>query len=342
MQKPQSILQKHNKLIQKRFKAYALQQNIHLSESAQKLLFQKLYLYLGKNWQNALSNYGTFLSEESLLTELVRLGCKKLFKNNNAEDIELLENAADRLVVKYTSIIKHLVYQQEKKGKPISEEEKADLIANIQVKLLEKAKSGKLSTQYEGKALFSTYFYKVAYHCMIDEWRKIHRHQSKILQKPNILNRENTTTTATASQQNYEFLIEQHLYRFQTLLRIFPLHTKKRFEFTLKINYRMRLIQSDILKLYARCSHTLLGEILSYFGKSYHQLTQSKLFTLVGGFLSILEKTPTPINVPSFRVWFQNSLNKLKKTLFKDFSKKDKKAIDTYFEFLIYKHYKKD
>jgi len=56
----------------------------------------------------------------------------------------------------------------------------------------------------------------------------------------------------------------------------------------------------------------------------------------------MLENNPKPVNVPSFRVWFQNLLNKLKKTLFKDFSKKDKKIIDAYFEFLMYKHYKKD
>ncbi|MFK7908048.1 MAG: hypothetical protein AB8B69_23155 [Chitinophagales bacterium] len=340
MLKPQSLLEKHKILIQKTFKDCCLQQNVHLSEGTQKLIFQKLYLYLQKNWQNALNKYGKFISEKSIITELVRLGCKKLFKNNNAEDIELLQNAADKLVLKYYSIIKHLVYKQNKKGKPISADEQADLIANIQIQLLEKAKSGKLSAQYEGNALFSTYFYKVAYHCMIDEWRKIHRHQSNISQKTSILDKGDVKATNT--NQNYEFLVEQHLYRFQTLLHILPPHIQKRFEFTLKVNYRMRLVAADVLKLYAKCSNSVLSEILSYFGKQYHQLAQAKLFVLIGGFLSILEKSPKPVNVPSFRVWFQNSLNKLKKTLFKDFSKKDKKTIDAYFEFLIYKHYKKD
>ncbi len=340
MQESQLLLEKHEILIQKTFKSCCLQQNIHLSEGTQKLVFKKLRLYLQKNWQNAFSKYEGFLSEKSIVTELVRLGCKRLFKNNNAEDLELLQNAPDKLVLKYYAIIKHLVYKQKNTGKPISNEEQADLIANIQAELLGKAKSGKLGRQYKGNALFSTYFYTVTYHCMIDEWRKTQRHQSNILQKPNILDKGNAK--AANSNQNYQSLVEQHLYRFQTLLQIFPPPTKKRFEFTLKVNYRMKLVAADILKLYAKCSHPLLSEILSYFGKQYHQLAQSKLFILIGGFLSILEKSSKPVNVPSFRVWFQNTLNRIKKTLFKDFSKKDKKAIDAYFEFIIYKHYKKD
>ncbi len=333
-------MEKHKILIQKIFKDCCFQQNIHLSKGTQKLIFRKLYIYIQKNWENALDKYGAFISEESIMTELVRLGCKKLFKNNNAEDLELLQNAEDKLVLKYHSIIKHLVYKQKNKGKPITTEEQEDLIANIQAQLLEKAKNGKLSIQYKGDALFSTYFYKVAYHCMIDEWRKLNRHQSNVLQKPNILDKENVTSPN--SHRDYQSLVEQHLHRFQTLLRLFPPPTKKRFEFTLKINYRMRLVTADILNLYAKCSNPLLTKILSYFGKQYHQLAQSKLFALIGGFLAMLEKSPKPVNVPSFRVWFQNTLNRMKKTLFKDFSKEDKKVIDTYFEFLMYKFYKKD
>lgn len=333
-------LENHKPLIQKIYKDFCVQNNIYLSENTQKLIFQKLYLYVQKNWQNALKKYGSFLSEKSIMTELVRLGCKKLFKNNNAEDLELLQNEADKLIVKYTSIIKHIVYKQKNTGKPITMNEQEDLIANIQAQLIEKAKSGKLSKQYKGDALFSTYLYKVAYNCMIDEWRKLNRHQSKVLQKPNVLERGNTA--AMNSYKDYQSLVEQHLYRFKNLLRLFPPPTKKRFEFTLKVNYRMRLVAADILDLYEKCSNTLLTKILSYFGEQYHQLAHSKLFVLIGGFLTMLENNPKPVNVPSFRVWFQTTLNKMKKTLFKDFSKEETKVIDTYFEFLMYKHYKKD
>ncbi|MEZ4886001.1 MAG: hypothetical protein R3E32_14800 [Chitinophagales bacterium] len=340
MEQAQNLLRNHNTLIQKIFKDCCLQEKVHLSRDTQKLIFQKLHLYLQKNWQNAFTKYGKFLSEKSIMAELVRLGCKKLFKNNNAEDIEFLQNAPDKLILKYQGIIKHLVYKQKNTGKTMSDDEQADLIANIQAQLLEKAKSGKLSTQYEGNALFSTYFYTVSYHCMIDEWRKIHRHQSNNLQNPNLL--DIGGTKATNSNQNYQHLVENHLFRFQNILQLFPPPAKKRFEFTLKINYRMTLVAADILSLYAKCSPPLLTEILSYFGKQYHQLAQSKLFKLIGDFLTVLEKNPKPVNVPSFRVWFQNTLNSMKKTLFKDFSKEDKKAIDAYFEFLMYKHYKKD
>ncbi|MFK7904656.1 MAG: RNA polymerase sigma factor [Chitinophagales bacterium] len=340
MQSSQFPLKKYKILIQKIFKAYCIQESIYLSEDTQRLLFQKLCLYLQKNWQNALKKYGAFIPEKSLVTELVRLGCDKLLKNNNAEDLELLQNAAGKLVLKYYSIIKHIVYKQNAKDKSISKEEQADIIANIQARLLEKAKSGKLIAQYKGNALFSTYFYKIAYNSMIDEWRKIKRIQMNAPSVSVDLNQESIASTTTVNIE-YNDIVEQHAKRLQILIQMLSSKRRRRFEFALKIVYKMKLVTADIRSLYERCSDSLLVEILSYFGTHYHKLAQSQIFVLIGTFLSALEKTSTPINPASFRIWFQTVLNRLKDALFERLPTKDKKAIEAYFEFLVYKMYKR-
>lgn len=280
---------------------------------------------------------------DSLIVELVRQACKKLFKNNNVADLELLHKEAGQLIVKYQPMIKHLVYKQASKGEPIDADFQADLIANIQAKLLQKATSGKLAAQYKGNALFSTYLYKVAYHTMIDEWRKYNRNRAKALATDSDVNsiQANEMKTA-ASNLTYTELIEQHVKRLQTLLQMQSSMRRKRFEFSLQIVYRIQLIAEDIKRLYPDSSDHLLVEILSYFGKHYHEIPQSQLFVLAVDFLTELEQNNTPINSESFRIWFQNVLRKVKQTLFKNLPTEDKKTLDTYFEFLVYKFYGKN
>lgn len=171
----QSIVEKHKVLIQKTFNTYCFKHNIHLSTTPRNLLFKKLLLYLQKNLSKGIDTYGDTLPIESLIVELVRLGCKKLFKSNNVEDIELLHTKSYKLIVKYQPIIKHIVYKQNTKGDSISPDLQSDIIANIQAKLLQKANNGKLAAQYKSNALFSTYFYRAVYNSMIDEWRKLKR-----------------------------------------------------------------------------------------------------------------------------------------------------------------------
>ncbi|MEZ4886050.1 MAG: hypothetical protein R3E32_15045 [Chitinophagales bacterium] len=338
---PQSILQDNQALIKKVFRAYCLKRNIHLSDNARKGLFKRLLLYLEQNWENTSVPYENEIPQDSLIVEWVREACLKLFKNNNAKDIELLHTDVGKLVVKYQSIIKHIVYKQRVNGEPLEEDIQADLIANIQARLLQKADSGKLTQQYKGDALFSTYFYKIAYHSMIDELRKIRRHKKATLSS-DVEAMEETQQLAAGQSLIYTDLVEGHLRRLQTFLKVLPSQRRRRFEFALKILYKMKLIEGDIRGLYADCSDKLLVEVLSYFGKNYHELPQAALFTLIAEFIGELEGDKISVNSESFRHWFQAILIKLKKTLFKELPQNEKKARDAYFEFLIYKFYKKN
>ncbi len=336
----QSIVEKHKVLIQRAFNTYCLKQNIHLSTAPRNILFKKLLLYLQKNLPKSIDAYGDTIPIESLVVELVRLGCKKLFKSNNAEDLELLHTESYKLIVKYQPIIKHIVYKQNAKGESINPDLQSDIIANIQAKLLQKANSGKLAAQYKGNALFSTYFYKAVYNSMIDEWRKLKRLKMNATSNEVDLDTESSSHNI-ATNIEYNDIVEHHLQRLQSLIQMLSTKRRKRFEFALMIVYKMKLITTDIRNSYPHCSDYLLVEILSYFSKNYHELAHSKLFVLIGDFLSALEESKNPINSDSFRIWFQNILNKIKNTLFENLPNKDKKAIDTYFEFLVYKLYKK-
>lgn len=334
------MMEKHRQLILKVFNAYCHQQNLYFSATARNALFKKLLLYIQKNWTTAFAQYGKDVSEDALVTELVRLGCKKWLKNNQAEDIELLHTEAYKLILKYQPMIYHIVHKQSQKGESLDSNLQADLIANIQAKLLQKANNGKLTAQFKGDSLFSTYLYRVVYHSMIDEWRKMKRQKSNEL--PNTDNfqaKNHFGSTSNNANAEYADLIEQHLHRYQTLLNMLPTKRCKRFEFAVKINYEMQLEEADIRVLYADCSRDLLQEILSYFGASYHDLSKVKIFELIGEFLSILEKNS--VHAASFRIWFQTVLNKMKKSLFKELPQSDKKTMDAYFEFLLYKFYQK-
>lgn len=336
-----SILKEYQLLIKKVFTAYCLNQNIHLSVNARKDFYKKLLFLLQKKWENISPNDKNTTPIDSLIVELVRECCQKLFKHNNVEDIELLQIAALKLVVKYQPMIKHIVYKQTAKGEPLNVDVQADLISNIQAKLLQKANSGKLAVQYKGNSLFSTYFYKVTYHTMIDEWRKLNR--QKINQSSNNSNLDETKQIAVSSSNlEYKDLLESHIRRLQTLLKMLSSKRRKRFEFALQVTYRIQFVASDLQRLYADCSDDLLIEVLSSFGKHYHDLSQAQLFILIGDFITELEGGHTVVNSESFRIWFQNILKKVKKTLFEGLPTKDKKTLDTYFEFLVYKFYGKN
>jgi len=340
MQTIQPILKEHQILIQKTFNTYCLQHNIHLSSPARTLLFKKLLHYLQKSWSKRIEQYGYQIPESSLMVEMLRQGCKILFRNNNTEDIALLHSETTQLVLKYQPMIKHIVYKQLVKNGQQDSNLQEDLIANIQAKLLQKIKSGKLASQYKGDSLFSTYLYRIIYYNMIDEFRKINKHQTDSLIDNSDSSSKKEQTVSAVNMEHID-LIERHIRRFQTLLKMMPSKRQKRFEFALQIVYRMKITTLDIKALYAQCSETLLVEILSCFGKRYHDLIQAQLFILIADFLSLLEGGNRQVNSDSFRIWFQNVLKKVKGTLFEDLPKKDKKTMDAYFEWLIYKFYRK-
>ena len=84
------ILKEYQPLIQKVFAAYCKQQNMHLSADVRKEFYKKLLLYLQKKWTSIDPKDANNIPVDSLVVELVREGCQKLFKHNNAEDMELL------------------------------------------------------------------------------------------------------------------------------------------------------------------------------------------------------------------------------------------------------------
>lgn len=329
-------------LIQSVFTAYCLQKNLHLATKAQALLLKKLTDQLQTELATHAGTDKALNLEQSFFIDTIRLHCRALLKNNDAEDIALLHDQPMQLVLKYQPMIAYVVHKQTANSQDIDTETKEDLVANIQAKLLQKTANDKLAKQYKGNALFSTYLYRVIYYNLIDELRQVNRHQkTSVLKEEAHLPQVSQYSQRSTTHIQYIGVIEQHLKRFSTLLKILGPKKRKRFEFALKIVYRMSLNAADIRGLYPHCSDELLVEILSYFGKAYHELPKTTLHQLIYDFILLLENEDEAIKADSFRTWFQIKLHKIKNALFIHLPKADKTSLDDYFELLMYKFYKK-
>lgn len=322
-------------LIQKVWSSYCLQKKLQLAPQAQALLFQKLLQLLQKDWTQQAEKYGATVPNASLLTEVTRLHCQTLLQDNDSQDIAWLHSQPAQLIVKYQPMIKQIVAKKVAGNDKIDSETQEDIVANIQEKLLQKIAKGKLTKQYNGTALFTTYLHKTIYHSMVDELRKLQKHDNTSLEQNEKQHSINPVNMA------YMDLMEQHIRRLHIQIRMLPEKPQKRFEFSLKVMYRMNLKVTDIRVAYPHCTDALLVEILSYFGKAYHALSKKQLYNLLSVFLLELEEDRILIKPDSLRMWFQKILKKIKKSVLVNMPTEKKAALDAYFELLVYNLYKK-
>ncbi len=331
------FLQKHTSLIRKVFNAYCEQQKIYLLSSTQKLLFQELLQNVWKEWATKHKSFGKHTPKTAFLAKIAHLQCQLLIQSNNAADLLLLQSKPFEIVVKYQAMIVFVVNKKINQGNDWMESEKIDIIANIREKLLSKLMSGKISKQFKGNSLFSTYWYRVIYRCMIDEMRK----------KQYDINTSSIETFQAdyfpiSDHEDYKEFMEEYLQMLELLLRSMVNRKKRRFEFGLQAVYQIQMKAEDIQKLYAHCEENLLVEILSYFGiNNYEELSYAQIYQLLSRFISELEQLSKPIPPNTFRVWFQTHVAQIKQTIFENIVFKQKSDADQYFEVLVHKLYHK-
>lgn len=340
MQNSKTFLEKQYPLIKKIFRTYCLQKKVHLNSSAQKLLFKQLLQNIYGDWAAKTAELEMAVPTVGVLVEVVRLHCRTLLQDNHAIDEALLQTQPSELVVKYQAMIAHVVQKQAAQSGHWSVDMQEELIAEIRENLLRKIAKGKLTTQFKGKSTFHTYFYRIIYHSMIDELRKLKKNKN-LTSIEGLSPKDEKRYAVAPNEMAYSDLIEQHLRWLKALIKGFPIQKQRRFEFALMVMYRICLNAEDVRGLYADCQDDLLVEVLSYFSKNYQHLSQTELYQLLSNFVQLLENSSKNIRPDAFRVWFQSRLKKIKNTLFRHLPATKDAPLDRYFELLVYKLYRK-
>jgi len=341
MQNPQTFLERHYPLIQRIFSAYCLQKKVHLPSSTQKLLFKKLLQNIQVEWAEKTAELEMAVPPVAVLVEMIRLHSRTLLQDNHAIDLTLLQTQPNELVVKYQGMIAHIVRKQAAENSRWSVDMQEELIAQIRANLLRKIAKGKLLTQFKGKAAFHNYLYRVIYHSMIDELRKLRKNKS-LTPIDGLSLKEQRQYAVAPNEIAYSELMQQHLRWLKALIKGFPLQKQRRFEFVLMVMYRVCLKAEDVRGLYIDCQDDLLVEVLSYFSQNYQDFSQAELYKLLSNFVKLLENSSKNIHPDALRVWFYSKLTKIKKTLFRHLPSTKEASLDRYFELLVYKMYKKN
>lgn len=340
MQDSQVFLEKQYQLILKIFNAYSIQKKIHLASSTRKLLFKKLLKNIQADWTAKVAEFEMAIPPVAVLVEMIRFHCHALLQDNSTIDRALLQTSPQQLVVKYQAMIAHIVHKQTAQGQTWTIDRKEELIAQIRENLLRKIASGKLIVQYKGKTVFHNYLYRVIYHSMIDELRKLKKN-NRVTSIEGLTPKDQSQYAVAPNKMAYTDLIDQHLRWLKAMIKGFPIKKQRRFEFALMIMYRICLKAEDVRSLYEDCEDDLLVEILSYFSQNYQELSQTELYKLLSSFVQLLEDSTKTIRPDAFRVWFQSRVTSIKNTLFKNLPSTKSASLDRYFELLVYKLYKR-
>ncbi|MFK7908936.1 MAG: RNA polymerase sigma factor [Chitinophagales bacterium] len=333
-----NFLQKHASLIRKVFNAYCKQQKIYLLPATQKLLFQKLLQNVWNEWGTKAAFLSKHTPKAAFLAQITHLQSQLLIQSNNAADVLLLQSKPFEVVVKYEAMIVFVVNKKLKHTDDWTEEDRVEVVANIREKLLSKLVGGRILKQFKGDSLFSTYLYRVIYHCMVDEIRKrkynVETSPIEVFQPDYFV---------ISDQENYKELTDEYLQMLELLIKSMFKQKRNRFEFGLQGIYQIKMKAESIQRLYANCEESLLVEILSYFGiNNDRHLSYAQIYELLSRFISELELLPKPILPSALRVWFQKYLAQIKQTVFENVSFRRKSDADQYFEILVHKLYHKE
>lgn len=172
--------------------------------------------------------------------------------NLNEHEIELLYKNPDTLLVNYQSVIRIIVSKFIQRGF-VNMSEKDDFIQIVNEKLL--IKIPKIQDQYDGSTLLRTYLSVIIRNICLEEIRK----QQSNNQTSEIDDYKDRIVADERS--DYQLIISQELIRLNTILRLF--YDKRwKFEFCLKVIYRISIVLDDFLKYCKICNSDKLKALI--------------------------------------------------------------------------------
>ncbi|MEZ4887413.1 MAG: hypothetical protein R3E32_21960 [Chitinophagales bacterium] len=286
-------------------------------------------------------------AKKKVLKQLMKLAQKDKLKaalptliveltNNLCSDIEdrwMLQNFAPQLIAKYEYLVAAMVQKYVREGS-IEDKDSDQFIENVQGRLMEKLADNKLAEQFKGNSLFKTYFYRVAYNAVVDEYRKYVRRPSTNELRAEVIEQKVHSSVEVESDS---------IDLYGHILRTLPKQARRKFEMTAKVVYRMILIVKDIKIPYPYCADDLLVEILSEFGKDYTDLAKGTLWEMLNHFVAALEEEKEG-SVRTLKNHFQQIQLFVLQNIFRRKitieSTAQKQAADEYLENLVYRFYR--
>lgn len=330
-----SFSSKLQMLILKAVRQFAQKKHFQLSAKEERLFVQKVSEQVLPQWK-ILAAKKQNANPITLFLVLTKRILQKIGDPiNNHFDAQLLEAKSTQLVTKYQPLIAYLTATTTSGN--IDYE---DIRQMVTEKFLKKIHLGKLKEQYKGKASIRTFLNQVVRNLVIDSLRSI---KSKNRKNAAIeINAEITPQSGfDMSLMVHNPVFQQHLQQMSRSLKVFK--KQSRFEFCLKVVYRVLLTAAMIRQNYPNCSDDLLVEILSEFVKDYTYLSQSELYSILYDFVCQLEKIPQKGTASSLRKWFERNRALVWMQIFdsdlKSLGKEEKRAKDWYFEVLVHHYY---
>ncbi len=326
---------KLSSLILKVVRQFAHKKHYQLTPTEEQLFVQKISEQVLPQWKILVAKKQD-ANPITLFLVLTKRTVEKMGnKINNYFDERLLEGNAVQLVTKYQPLVAYLAatitsghLDYEEVGQAVNE------------KFLDKIHRGKLQKQYKGGSTVRTFLNRVVRNLVIDCLRSIKSKNSKTVDVE--INAEITPESGfDMSLMAHNPVFQQHLKMLDNAMRLFK--KRNRFEFSLKVVYRIVLTAAMVRADYPNCSDDLLVEILSEFVKDYTGLSQGELYQVLFHFICELEEISAKGSPDALRKWVERHREVIWLRIFdsdlKQLGKDEKRMKDWYFEVLVYHYY---
>ena len=295
----------------------------------------------------------------TLADELGRKTCEQAFQEkkmpnisdsiaNDMVDIYLLRLGSERLITKYDALVRQIIYQFIQINSDLKPQED-DLFQDVNLHLLELLFSGKLDG-FQGNSLFKTFLHTIIKRKII----RIVKNNKKVSSYQGF---ENEALLVEKPLNNYAetAIVQRHIKLYEAWLKSLKQKDNSQYQFCVKPLYALILEKYFVLLLYSNCNSFLLEEIITVFGEKNEDLTKEKILFFLSDFLAQLKEKPQ--NKAALKKWFYRKTYSFWHIMFEAMNEKQQnendyqlneqeinlkhKAIDQYFEYLLYLFYEK-
>ncbi len=255
---------------------------------------------------------------KSQLEDLARTYCNDLY------DLQLLKDSNPTLVYKYQAQTIRIINEHLRRyGNTSSEHLRKQLLQEVNDQLILKLAQGRLKN-FKGQSLFKTFFYRVTVFTLKDIFRSLRRHQTEELHDEVAIRPKTPSVSPT-------------IFRTQ-MYRLIPKHQISKFEFSIRVIYRLPITPNTMQKLYPNASKEALNYVATHFQNNYAERSKCTIWNQLLQAIILLENKQQGLR--SLQEWIKkNRIKLVEKLLQKNIllqTATQKNAFDTYFEWLVY------
>lgn len=199
----------------------------------------------------------------------------------NEKECDWLVHDQSRLLTHYQPVVE-IVFRQFMARGFFREEEKKELIQEVNLQLLEK-KLASIRTHFKGSVLLKTYFSKVVY----NSFQEIARRRRR---QPDFVGEETLLHTADSQLSPIQQLaIRDEMYRLEGILKGFQ-RKRHKAEFNLKLYVRFLLRETDIQFYNSPKTAPSIELIRQHFFQAYDTLSDKEIYVIAVQLYNIIEQ----------------------------------------------------